>query len=81
MKQMNDINEHNMHMVKNPNWQGIDQLTISKRDQGELNSGLSRATWPPATSSVFVLYDLSGKNTCIQNNVSCTYHAKFETKD
>ena len=76
----NDINEHNMDM-KNPNWQQTDQLAIYKRDQEELSSGLPRTTWPPATSSVLVLCDLNGKNTYIQYNVSCTYHAKVETKD
>ena len=77
----NDINEHNMDMVKNPNWQETDQLAIYKRDQEELSSGLPRITWPPATSSVLVLCDLNGKNTCIQYDVSCTYHVKVETKD
>ena len=65
-------------MVKNPNWQQTGQLTISKRDQGELNSGLPRTT--PAASSVLVQCDLNGKSACIQYNVSCTYHAKVETK-
>ena len=77
----NYVIEHNMDMVKNPNWQETDQLTIYKRDQAELNWGLPRTTWPPATSSVLVLCDLNGKNTCIQYNVNCTYHAKVESKD
>ena len=70
-----------MNMVKNPNCQETDQLAIYKRDQAELNSGLPTTTWPPAASSVFVQCDLNGKNTCIQYNVSCTYHAKVESKD
>ena len=72
-----------MDIANNPNWQGTDQLDIYKRDQAELNLWLPTTTWPPATSSVFVLCDLNGKNTCIhvQYNVSCTYHAKVETKD
>ena len=56
----NYINEHNMDMVKNPNWQRTDQLTIYKRDQGELNSELPTTTRQPATSPVLVLCDLNG---------------------
>ena len=36
-------------------------MDIYKLDQGELNSGLPRTTWPPATSSVLVVCDLNGK--------------------
>ena len=77
----NDINEHDIDMIKNLNWQETDQLTIYKRDQEELNSGLPTTTRPPATSPVLVLCDLNDKNTCIQYNARCTYHAKVETKD
>ena len=59
MLKTNDVTEHDMGMVKNLNQQETDQLDIYKRDQAELNSGVPRTTWPPATSSAFVPCDLN----------------------
>ena len=60
-KQMKQMIRNKHDMDTKPNWQETDQLAIYKRDQEELNSGLPRTTWPPATSSVLVLCDLNGK--------------------
>ena len=40
----NDINEHDIDMIKNLNWQETDQLTIYKLDQAELNLALPTTT-------------------------------------